>query len=109
MLADVGHIIVVDDDLSLQQLVIRYLEDHNIPTKPASNRTELNRHLNGTVPSLIILDLRLGQDDGLDMLRVIRSHSDAPVIITTGHRPAAIDPIVGTDLRADDYIVNPCS
>src|SRR5258707_14395537 len=79
MLADVGHIVVVDDDPSLRRLVIRYLEDHNIPTKPASNRTELNRHLNGTVPSLIILDLRLGQDDGLDMLREIRSHSDVPV------------------------------
>ncbi len=67
MLADVGHIVVVDDDPSLRQMVIRYLEDHNIPTKPASNRTELNRHLAGTLPSLIILDLRLGQDDGLDL------------------------------------------
>ena len=35
MLADVGHILVVDDDPSLRQMVIRYLEDHNIPTKPA--------------------------------------------------------------------------
>jgi two-component system, OmpR family, response regulator len=109
MLADVGHIVVVEDDLSLQQLVISYLEDHNIPTKPASNRTELNRHLNGTVPSLIILDLRLGQDDGLDMLREIRSHSDVPVIITTGHRPDEIDRIVGLELGADDYIVKPFS
>ena len=93
MLADVGHIVVVDDDPSLRQMVIRYLEDHDIPTKPASNRTELNRHLTGTIPSLIILDLRLGQDDGLDMLREIRSHSDVPVIITTGHRPDEIDRI----------------
>src|SRR5262245_5558226 len=109
MLADAGHIVVVDDDLSLRQLVIGYLEDHNIPTKPASNRTELNRHLNGTVPSLIILDLRLGQDDGLDMLREIRSHSDVPVIITTGHRPDEIDRIVGLELGADDYIIKPFS
>jgi DNA-binding response OmpR family regulator len=109
MLADVGHIVVVDDDPALRQLVIRYLEDHDIPTKPASNRTELNRHLTGTVPSLIILDLRLGQDDGLDMLREIRSHSDVPVIITTGHRPDEIDRIVGLELGADDYIVKPFS
>ena len=109
MLADVGHIVVVDDDPSLRQMVIRYLEDHNIPTKPASNRTELNRHLTGTIPSLIILDLRLGQEDGLDMLREIRSHSDVPVIITTGHRPDEIDRIVGLELGADDYIVKPFS
>jgi two-component system, OmpR family, response regulator len=109
MLAHVGHIVVVDDDPSLRQLVIGYLEDHNIPTKPASNRTELIRHLTGTVPSLIILDLWLGQDEGLDLLREIRSHSDVPVIITTGHRPDEIDRIVGLELGADDYIVKPFS
>src|SRR6202022_486704 len=65
------------------------------------------RHFQGAVPSLIILDLRLGQDDGLDLLREIRSHSDVPVIITTGHRPDEIDRIVGLELGADDYIVKP--
>jgi DNA-binding response OmpR family regulator len=58
---------------------------------------------------MIILDLRLGQDDGLDLLREIRSHSDLPVIITTGHRPDEIDRIVGLELGADDYIVKPFS
>jgi two-component system, OmpR family, response regulator len=109
MLADAGHVVVVDDDASLRQMVVRYLEDHNMPTKPASNRTELNRHFTRTVPSLIILDLRLGQDDGLDLLREIRSHSDVPIIITTGHRPDEIDRIVGLELGADDYIVKPFS
>src|SRR5712664_1204676 len=109
MLADVGHIVVVDDDPSLRQMVTRYLEDHNVPTKSASNKTELNRHFQGSCPSMIILDLRLGQDDGLDLLREIRSHSDVPVIITTGHRPDEIDRIVGLELGADDYIVKPFS
>jgi two-component system OmpR family response regulator len=109
MLADVGHIVVVDDDPSLRQMVTGYLEDHNVPTKSASNRTELNRHLEGTYPSLIILDLRLGQEDGLDLLREIRSHSDVPIIIATGHRPKEIDRIVGLELGADDYILKPFS
>jgi len=109
MLADCGHIVVVDDDPSLCQMVTRYLEDHNISTKSASNKTELCRHFAETLPSLIILDLRLGQDDGLDLLREIRSHSDVPVIITTGHRPDEIDRIVGLELGADDYIVKPFS
>jgi two-component system OmpR family response regulator len=109
MLAEVGHVVVVDDDPSLRQMVTRYLEDHNVPTKSASNRTELNRHLEGTQPCLIILDLRLGQDDGLDILREIRSRSDVPIIITTGHRPEEIDRIVGLELGADDYIVKPFS
>jgi two-component system OmpR family response regulator len=109
MLADVGHIVVVDDDPSLLHMVIKYLEDHNVPTKAASNKAELNRHLQTSLPSLIILDLRLGQDDGLDLLREIRAHSDIPVIITTGHRPDEIDRIVGLELGADDYIVKPFS
>jgi two-component system OmpR family response regulator len=109
MLVDVGHIVVVDDDLALRQMVIRYLEEHNVPAKSACNRTELNRHFEGTHPSLIILDLRLGQDDGLDLLREIRSHSEVPIIITTGHRPDEIDRIVGLELGADDYLVKPFS
>jgi len=109
MLADCGHIVVVDDDPSLRQMVIQFLEDNNVPTKAASSRTEFNRLFVGPPPSLIILDLRLGQDDGLDLLREIRSHSDVPVIITTGHRPDEIDRIVGLELGADDYIVKPFS
>src|SRR6202166_4277129 len=109
MLADVGHVVVVDDDPSLRQMVIKYMEDHNVPAKSASNRTELNSHFEGNIPSLIILDLLRGQDDGLDLLREIRSHSDVPVIITTGHRPDEIDRIVGLELGADDYIVKPFS
>jgi two-component system, OmpR family, response regulator len=109
ILADVGHIIVVDDDPSLRQMVTRYLEDNNVPTKSASNRSELIRHIAAVPPSLIILDLRLGQDDGLDLLREIRSHSDVPIIITTGHRPDEIDRIVGLELGADDYIIKPFS
>jgi two-component system OmpR family response regulator len=109
MRADVGHIVVVDDDTTLRQMVIKYLEDQSIPTKSASNRTELNHHLAGANPSLIILDLQLGQDDGLDLLREIRSHSDVPVIIATGHRPDEIDRIVGLELGADDYVIKPFS
>src|SRR6202795_3656712 len=109
MLADCGHIVVVDDDPSLRQMVIKFLEDNNIPTKAASSRTEFSRLFAGPPPSLIILDLRLGQEDGLDLLREIRSHSDVPFIIMTGHRPDEIDRIVGLELGADDYIVKPFS
>jgi DNA-binding response OmpR family regulator len=109
MLADVGNIIVVDDNPTLRQIVIGYLEEHSVPTRAASNRAELRCHLEEAQPSLIILDLRLGQEDGLDLLREIRSHSDVPVIITTGHRLDEIDRIVGLELGADDYIIKPFS
>ena len=104
-----GQIIIVDDDPALRQMVARYLEEHNVPATAVSSRNELNCCFEGAPPSLIILDLRLGQDDGLDLLRELRSHSDVPVIITTGHRTDEIDRIVGLELGADDYIVKPFS
>jgi CheY-like chemotaxis protein len=65
------------------------------------------RQLNGNEVSLVILDLRLGQEDGLDLLREIRSSSDVPVIIITGHRRDDIDRVVGLELGADDYLTKP--
>jgi two-component system OmpR family response regulator len=104
-----GHVIVVDDDPSLRQMLTRYLSEHNLPVKAASSRTELNRFFGDGEPSLVILDIRLGQEDGLDVLRDIRSSSDVPVIVMTGHRPDEIDRIVGLELGADDYLVKPFS
>jgi two-component system, OmpR family, response regulator len=107
MIESAGHIIVVDDDPSLCQMLTRFLEEHSVPVKGASGRAELNRHLESTEPGLIVLDLRLGQDSGLDLLRDIRAGSDVPVIVMTGHRPDEIDRIVGLELGADDYLVKP--
>ena len=103
------YIVVVDDDLALRQMVTRYFEDHDVPTKSVSNRIELSRLCEKIQPSVVILDLQLGQEDGLNLLREIRSDSDVPVIIMTGHRPDEMDRIVGLELGADDYIVKPFS
>jgi two-component system, OmpR family, response regulator len=109
MTESAGHIIVVDDDPGLRQMLTRYLQEHGVPVKAASSRAELVRHLDSGDPVLIILDLRLGPDDGLDLLRDIRSNSDVPVIVITGHRSDEIDRILGLELGADDYIVKPFS
>jgi DNA-binding response OmpR family regulator len=79
-----GRILLVDDDPAMRQLVADYLEDHNMRIFSASRRQEMTQLLAGADPDLVILDLQLGQEDGLDLLREIRSSSDVPVIITTG-------------------------
>src|SRR5450756_1335674 len=99
--------VVVEDDRTMRDLVINYLRDHDIRAVSASGRDELAGVLARESPSLVILDLRLGQEDGLDLLRDIRSYSDVPVIITTGHRRDEIDRVVGLELGADDYITKP--
>jgi two-component system, OmpR family, response regulator len=103
-----GHIIVVDDDVTFREMLTRYLEEHQLLAIAASNRSELNRLIQAD-PALIVLDLQLGQDDGLDLLRDVRSSSDVPIIIITGHRLNEVDRIVGLELGADDYILKPFS
>jgi DNA-binding response OmpR family regulator len=102
-----ARILLVEDDLSMQHMVVNYLEQHNMRLVSASNRQEVVRQFAAGEPSIVILDLRLGQEDGLDLLRQIRSQSDVPVIITTGHRRDEIDRVVGLELGADDYVTKP--
>ncbi len=99
--------LVVEDDRTMRHLVINYLREHDIRAISASGREEVAGLLARDEPDLVILDLRLGQEDGLDLLREIRANSDVPVIITTGHRRDEIDRVVGLELGADDYITKP--
>jgi two-component system, OmpR family, response regulator len=101
------RVLVVDDDQSLQHMLVSYLEQHDIRVSSALHGQEARRQFVGSEPSVVILDLRLGQEDGLDLLREIRSRSDVPVIITTGHRRDEIDRVVGLELGADDYLTKP--
>src|SRR3981189_2672451 len=104
---EVGHILVVDDDAMVRQTITDFLEEQNVPTNSVSCRQDLSRHLEKAHTSLILLDLRLGQEDGLDVLKEIRSHSDVPIIIMTGHSREEVDRIVGLELGADDYLTKP--
>jgi two-component system, OmpR family, response regulator len=104
---EVDHILVVDDDAVVRQTLTNYLEEHNVPAASVSSRQDLSRHLEKAHPSLILLDLRLGQEDGLDVLKEIRSHSNVPIIIITGHSREEVDRLVGLELGADDYLAKP--
>jgi DNA-binding response OmpR family regulator len=104
-----ARVFVVEDDPVMLRMVGDYLEQHNMPVVSASGRQEMVQHFAVHKPDLVILDLRLGQEEGFDLLREIRSRSDVPVIITTGHRRDEIDRVVGLELGADDYVTKPFS
>jgi two-component system, OmpR family, response regulator len=99
--------LIVEDDSDMRHLVANYLEDHDIKAFSATRPDEVLALLARSQPDLVVLDLRLGQEDGLDLLREIRAGSDIPVIITTGHRRDEIDRVVGLELGADDYLTKP--
>ncbi|WP_082653853.1 response regulator [Bradyrhizobium pachyrhizi] len=99
--------LVVEDDNTMRHLVTSYLEDHDIRAVSTSRRDEVSGLMARSQPDLVVLDLRLGHDDGLDLLREIRAQSNVPIIITTGQRRDEIDRVVGLELGADDYITKP--
>jgi len=100
-------VLVVEDDPALQRMILNYFVENNIRTLVASNGQEMVGHLAGAEVNLVILDLRLGLEDGLDLLRKVRLSSEVPVIIITGHRLDEIDRVVGLELGADDYLTKP--
>jgi len=100
-------VLIVEDDPAWQRMILNYFVENNIRVLLASGRQEMLSQLNCTEVNLVILDLRLGQDDGLDLLREVRRGSDVPVIIITGHRRDDIDRVVGLELGADDYLTKP--
>ena len=102
-------VLVVEDDPALQRMILAYFEENNIRTLVASGRQEMVNQLGSAEVRLVILDLRLGEEDGLDLLREIRASSDVPIIIITGHRRDEIDRVVGLELGADDYLTKPFS
>jgi two-component system, OmpR family, response regulator len=104
-----GKILIVDDDPDVRETVGTFFAENDLPTYLASNGVELERQLTMNDPSLIILDLKLGEENGLDLLRSLRSQSDIPIIIMTGCHLAEIDRIIGLELGADDYIAKPFS
>ena len=107
--AHTARILVVEDDHAIRRTVVDYLEGHNMRGLSASGRQELVRHFAAGEPDLIVLDLRLDQDDGLELLLETRSRSDVPVIIITGDGRDEIDRVVGLELGADDCITKPFS
>lgn len=103
------RVLVVDDDPGMQRMVSDYLMQNDIYVAVADGGQDMRRLLGAGRFNLVILDLRLGQENGLDLLRELRNGSDLPVIITTGHKRDEIDRVVGLELGADDYITKPFS
>src|SRR6516225_8083440 len=91
-------VLLVEDDPALQRMILNYFAENNIRTHVANNRQEMVDRLGKIEVNLVILDLRLGSEDGLDLLREIRLGSEVPVIIITGHRRDDIDRVVGLEL-----------
>lgn len=102
------HILVVDDDERILSVLVRYLErDGNYKVSAATNGTEMHRCIKRDMPDLVILDLMLPGEDGLELAREIRSEPNHLGIIMLTGKGETIDRVVGLETGADDYIAKP--
>src|ERR1700744_5780225 len=84
-----------------------YFGDYGIDVSVTNSRTGMCHQLKERNHALILLDLNLRGEDGLDLLREVRGAFDLPVIIMTGHRRDETDRVLGLELGADDYLTKP--
>ena len=101
-------VLVVDDEPTLREVVVRYLERAGYRALEAGDGDEAEALLRNRPPDLVILDLMLPGTDGLELCRRIRADSALPVIMLTARGEEA-DWIVGLELGADDYVTKPFS
>lgn len=107
-MAKLDHLLIVDDDPQIRQLLCDYLSDAGFQVSTAADGKEMRRRLELNVIDLIVLDVMLPGDDGLVLCRELRAgkHKATPILMLTA-RDDETDRIIGLEMGADDYLTKP--
>src|SRR5579859_1042209 len=100
------HIVIVDDQPEICELVYNYLTGEGYRVSTANDGPSMRRILQQFEVDLVLLDIMLPGDDGLSLARQLRAQSDIGIIILTG-RGETVDRIIGLEMGADDYLPKP--
>ena len=100
------HVLVVDDDRDIRDLVARFLRKHQIRVETAADGRAMMEMLKTARFDLVVLDLMMPGEDGLSLTRRLRATSSLPVIMLTAMGEET-DRIVGLEMGADDYLAKP--
>ena len=101
-----GHILVVDDDAEIRNLLTEYLKSNQYRVSVARDGTEMRRVLETDRPDVVVLDVMLPGEDGLSLCVDLRAKFNLPVIMLSARREE-IDRIIGIEIGADDYLGKP--
>ncbi|WP_342365859.1 MULTISPECIES: response regulator [Rhizobium] len=101
------HILVVDDDAGVRTSITQNLSIHAMRATCVSCSQQVYRVLGCESVDVIVVDLNLGHEDGLDIVRSLAARSDVPIIIISGDRLEEADKVIGLELGAVDYIAKP--
>jgi len=100
------HILVVDDDARLCDLIARYLGEQGFRVSTAANAAEARQKLAGFAFDLIVLDVMMPGESGLELTRSLRAKNSVPILLLTAMGESA-DRIGGLETGADDYLTKP--
>jgi two-component system, OmpR family, response regulator len=100
------HILLVEDDREIRTLVSRFLQGNDMRVSAVGDGRDMDRLLRDNRIDLVVLDVMLPGEDGLEICRRVRSSSDLPVIMLTA-KGEEVDRIVGLEIGADDYMTKP--
>ena len=101
------HIMIVDDEAPAREMVGDYLKMHGFTVTLCDGGKSLRAAIQGSMPDLVVLDLNMPEEDGLSIIRDLKSRINVPVIMLTA-TASPIDRVVGLELGADDYVAKPC-
>jgi two-component system OmpR family response regulator len=100
------HLLIVDDDADIRQLLGDYLRENGYRVTAAADGKGMRAALAAGMPDLIVLDVMLPGEDGISLCRAVRARSEVPIIMLTA-RGDDTDRIVGLEVGADDYVPKP--
>jgi two-component system phosphate regulon response regulator OmpR len=100
------HILVVDDDDRIRTLLSRYLSDHGYRVSIADNAAEARQRMAGFLFDLIVLDVMMPGETGLDFAKSVRAQSAVPILMLTA-RAEIEDRVAGLQTGVDDYLTKP--
>jgi two-component system phosphate regulon response regulator OmpR len=100
------HILVVDDDSRIRDLLARYLHDHGFRVTTAVDAASARATMRGLSFDLLILDVMMPQESGIDFARSLRSESQVPILMLTA-RAEPEQRIEGLETGVDDYLAKP--
>jgi two-component system, OmpR family, response regulator len=102
------HILIIDDEPSICELVTEYLSDNDMRVTSRASGKDLFDVIDREAIDLVLLDLKLPGEDGMQLARAVRERATIPIILLTG-RKEEVDRVMGLELGADDYVTKPFS
>jgi two-component system phosphate regulon response regulator OmpR len=105
-MSDQPHILVVDDDRRIRDLTARFLSEQGFNVVTANDAADARDKMKSLAFDLLVLDIMMPGENGLELTTSLRSESDVPILLLTA-RSETEDRIAGFETGADDYLTKP--